>query len=242
MHAFTRVSFTAQLHAESWPRVTRGRGWESELMQSAHYFDDADIRRMLMGNDGDLAQAIGLIDRQLRDNLCGWLRKRCPMLDADALANVWSEMVLCVLKTIRAGRFDATRPLLPWLCRILYARAVDDARRQRSREEMLVRLAHALRQRGRSRMVAAVEDRREVVQLIEEAIATVPPQQRRVLQAFVDHYPASGAMERLRELVSRVTGRVETLASVKRALQEARVKVRRFLWRKGYCLGENGIP
>lgn len=210
-------------------------------MEIRRCFDDKEIRRLLAGSEGELAEALTLIDRQLRDRMCGWLHKRCPLMDAETLANTWSEAILCLLQAIRAGRFDPARPLLPWLCQTLHARAVDHARRSRCRQDVLTMLGVALRQRRvqPSGIAASAEERREVVQLIREAIGRLPAQQQLVLQVFVDHYPDSASMERLREEVGRASGRTETLASVKRALQEARVKVRAFLRRKGYSLGDS---
>jgi hypothetical protein len=68
----------------------------------------------------------------------------------------------------------------------------------------------------------------------------LPTRQQMALQVFVEHFPESQAMEVLRDEVGRRSGRVETLAAVKRALQEARATVRIFLRRKGYSIGKRG--
>lgn len=64
---------------------------------------------------------------------------------------------------------------------------------------------------------------------MSEAILRLARDQRRVArvvyQTFVDHFPATEDMEALRQRVSDVTGCEETLATVKRALQEARRKI-----------------
>ena len=56
----------------------------------------------------------------------------------------------------------------------------------------------------------------------------------------MDNYPETKDMEVLRQEVSRMTGREETLVSIKRALQEGRNKVRQLLERKGYTIGKRG--
>ncbi len=211
-------------------------------MEITQVFDDERVRRLLVGSDADMAYALTLIDRHLRNRLCGWLRKHFGALDPEELANAWADTLLSVLQAVRAGRFDAGRPLLPWLCQIAHARAVDQARRARCRHELLATLGQAARAAGVSRhgMAAGPEEQHEIMHLIHEAIETLPARQQRVLQVFVDHYPESRNMEWLRAEVGRQSGRVETLASVKRALQEARAKVGSFLRRKGYTVGEGG--
>jgi hypothetical protein len=76
--------------------------------------------------------------------------------------------------------------------------------------------------------------------LIRDAVSALPRKQRVVLQAFLDHYPETKDMEVLRQEVSRMTGVEETLAAVKRALQEGRNKVRQLLEKKGYTFGKRG--
>ena len=58
------------------------------------------------------------------------------------------------------------------------------------------------------------------------------------MQVFVDDYPDTADMQELRRLVSERTCEPETLAAVKRALQEARAKVREHLRSREYGLGE----
>ena len=49
------------------------------------------------------------------------------------------------------------------------------------------------------------------------------------MQVFADYYPDTAIMDALRRLVSAETGEEETLASVKRALQEARRKAQEYI-------------
>jgi hypothetical protein len=105
---------------------------------------------------------------------------------------------------------------------------------------VLAAVGRALRdtQAGRRWMTLPASEKGEVMALIREAIGTLPATQRRVLQVFVDAYPESRSMKALQDGVSSVTGRPATLASVKRALQEGRDKVRRLLRSRGYALVE----
>jgi hypothetical protein len=78
------------------------------------------------------------------------------------------------------------------------------------------------------------------MRIIREAISRLPQNQKVVFQAFLDHYPETMVMKVLRQEVISRTRREVTLASVKRALQEGRKKVRQQLERKGYTLGKRG--
>jgi DNA-directed RNA polymerase specialized sigma24 family protein len=213
-----------------------------DMMAMTDVFDDARVCRLLAGTDVDIAHALTLINNRLRNRLCGWLRKRFRRLRSDDLASAWADTLLGVLQAIRAGRFDANRPVLPWICRIAYARAVDRGRRAHCHQKTLENYGQMLRETGiqRHEMAIGPDEQHEVVGLVHEAIAMLPTRQQLVLQVFVEHYPESRAMEVLRDEVGARTGRVETLAAVKRALQEARATVRTFLRRKGYSIGQRG--
>jgi len=77
-------------------------------------------------------------------------------------------------------------------------------------------------------------ERNEVFELMRAAIPTLPPKAGIVIRVFIEHFPETESMERLRELVSKVTCKEETLAAVKRGLQDGREALREVLRRKGY--------
>jgi DNA-directed RNA polymerase specialized sigma24 family protein len=207
-------------------------------------FPEQHVRGLLVGTDEEIGEALGLIDRHLRSRVCGWLRRRFPGLAPDDLASAWAETLVGIWEAARDRRFDPGRPLLPWLCHIAHARAVDHTRRATTRAEALAAVAVALRssQAGQRWQLLDEAERAEVLQLIRDAIAQLPAQQQRVLDVFVAHYPETRSMKVLQREVSRVTGRAETLAAVKRALQEGRRKVRAFLRTKGYAIEHRGNP
>lgn len=203
----------------------------------ADMFDELEVRMCLAGGEEDkIAVGLEIIHKQLRGRLCAWIRKSFPGLTADDLATTWSETLLGILEVARAGRFDGERPLFPWLCQILKARAIDHLRRQTTREEALVAVGRALRSTQVGQFWRALDEveRNEVMALIREAINLLPTQQQTVFRIFVAQYPETKNMNVLQREVARVTGRAQTLAGVKRALQEGRHKVRAFLMRKGY--------
>jgi DNA-directed RNA polymerase specialized sigma24 family protein len=222
----------------------RGTGLEVTAVDGTIPFPEEDVRGLLAGTDEEIGRALALIDRHLRRRLCGWLRRRFPGLASDDLANAWAETLVGAWEAARARRFDPGRPLVPWLCHIANARAVDYTRRATTRAEALAAVAVALRasQAGRQWQLLGEGERAEVLQLIRAAIDQLPDQQRRVLDVFVAHYPETRSMTALQREVSRMSGRAETLAAVKRALQEGRRKVRAFLRTKGYAVEKRGNP
>jgi hypothetical protein len=63
-----------------------------------------------------------------------------------------------------------------------------------------------------------------------------------VLQAFVEHYPRTRRLDVLQQEVSRAAGGPVSQASVKRALQEGRRKLREALAGRGYAPAWRGEP
>ena len=205
-------------------------------MESLNTFNEQRVRTLLLGSHAEVSGALEQIVCHLRDGLSGWIRKCFPGMAPEDLADVWQDTLVDVLKIVKDGRFDATRPLVPWLCTLAYRRATDITRRKTSSSEVLERVGRELagtdvgeRWRGLSTM-----QRDEALELTLEHILTLPRMQRVVLQVFSDRYPETARMEVLRAEVSRALGDEVTLAAVKRALQEGRRKVREYFEQKGY--------
>ena len=209
-------------------------------MKSTNIFDEERIRSLLCGGDREVAEALTQIVCHLRTSLCGWLRRNFPGLTPEDLADTWQETLLSVITAVRSGRFDARRPLIPWLCTIAYRRATDVTRRRSSARDALAAVGRAIAgtSTGQRWKELDAQERTEALELTLEHIETLPNLQRLVLRTFSDHYPESRDMNVLRDLVSRTRGEQATLASVKRALQEGRRKLREFLQRNGHGLNK----
>ncbi|TMQ33737.1 MAG: hypothetical protein E6K70_11455 [Planctomycetota bacterium] len=204
--------------------------------------DEDSIPLLLAGSEEQIADGLALIDRLLRQRLCRWLRRRFPALSAEDLGDAWGSTLVCVLQSVRSRRFATNQPIAPWLRKIVYARAADQTRRKTRHEEILkiacTTLCTGRRPHGAPAVNATREEFRDV---ICAAIKGLPRNQRIVLEAFVDCFPETHNMEILRSNVSRVTGRDQSLPSVKRALQEGRHKVREFLSSRGFVPGDVSI-
>ena len=203
-------------------------------------FDEEQVRLLLIGTEEEIGQALSLIENHLRRRICVWLRKQQAWMSSEDLADAWQETLMGVCKAVRAKRFDANQPLIPWLLSIASARGIDQRRRKTSRKRALAAVGEALRgtRVGRVWEVRLAEERNEILACVRAEILRLPEKQRRVMQVFDEGYPDTKDMQVLRVEVSKVSGQEETLASVKRALQEARRKVRDCLKAKGYEIGK----
>jgi DNA-directed RNA polymerase specialized sigma24 family protein len=211
-------------------------------MEVGTAFNDEDVRILLIGSEDELSHGLAEIDHHLRAGLCGMVRHEFPGIPSEDLADLWGCVLMNLLEMVRESRFDADRPLLPLLCRLARARATDLVRRRQAHENLVAGVGAALRdtQTGSEWVRMSVAERREAMALIRTAIGTLPQRQRVMMQVFVENYPEAADMQVLRQLVSERTGLPETLAAVKRALQEARAKVRDYLRSRGYGLGKGG--
>lgn len=205
-------------------------------MTSTAQFDEEAVKILLLGSAEEINDGLYLIDREFRRALSGWIRHRFPGIPSADVGELWGDTLLGLFKKIKAGRFDADRPLVPLLKRILRARATDRVRRAGSADRQLQALAESLRDTptGSAWNAYALIDRKKILEGIRNAIRPLPPRQKLVMEVWVSNYPESESMEFLRRAVSIETDQEETLAAVKRALQEARIKVREWLTERGY--------
>ena len=194
-------------------------------------FNDEHVRLLLCGDRDDIGQALQKIIEHLQNPIYRWLRKKFPGLPSEDLADCWADMLANLFEKVSKNDFDPDRPLRPLIYKIAHSRATDKLRRQTSYQDAMAAVGEMLRNTKVGREWNILDDllKRDVLNQIQEAIMTLPEKQRIVMQVFVDNYPETKSMESLRFEVGKVTGCEETLASVKRALQEARVKVREFL-------------
>jgi RNA polymerase sigma factor (sigma-70 family) len=203
------------------------RSEEEQMEQLTQAFEDREVRQLLLGEESDLAEAFTQVDAHLRKRFVKGARERLPGLRPEDLADAWQDTLRDLLKAVRAGSFSADRELAPWLWTIFIRRAFDNLRRKERYQGMLERIRARLDGTTVGDVFGTMEEeeRSHVLMLIRQAVARLPARQQTVIQAFVDHFPASENKEALRERVSEITGREETRATVMRALGEARRKV-----------------
>ncbi|HEV3256740.1 MAG TPA: hypothetical protein VG013_07675 [Gemmataceae bacterium] len=210
-------------------------------MKEARAFDEEKVQRLLAGSDAEADEAVALIHEHLRDLVGAWLHSHFPGAAPDDLANIWAQTLVSVLTAARLRRFQVGESLLPWLRAIAYRRAVDHIRRVTAWQKLLETLRHALReaQGGQLGRLSQAECQ-EVMRLIRQPIHTLSDKQLLVFRVWAEGYPETTDMKVLRQEVVRVTGKEQTLTSIKRSLQEARRKVRDFLRARGYDPWQGG--
>ena len=197
-------------------------------MGQTEFPDEEEVKILLIGDKSEIGQALELIRKNCENHVCAWIRREFPGISSHDLTDIWQETLIAIFKAAEEERFDPDPPFSPWIFRIAYYRAVDHCRRTTRDKEALEAVGEALRGTNIGFLWKTMREveRRELLELVQEDVAELPRKQRIVIQAFIDNFPDSRSMEVLRKEVLKLTGREETLASVKRALQEARKKIR----------------
>jgi DNA-directed RNA polymerase specialized sigma24 family protein len=215
--------------------------WE-EIVGQAEGFDDEEARLLLLGSEEEKRRGFTLINDHLSAPVCGWLRrKRFPGLSSRQLADLWVDTLIELMAEVKSGKYDGETKLFSYLCQVTLTNAIDRYRKQK-RDKIVQAIGDALAgtDAGGFWKGLTPPERREAMALIQDAVPGLPTKQKQVLQAFISNFPESQDMHQLRKFTSELTGAEETLAAVKRALQEGRRKVRTVLTRKGYRPRDTG--
>ncbi len=164
-------------------------------------------------------------------------RSELPPEDFDDL---WHETNRQLAQCVRDGGVRREGSLFALVCTIAKRLAARHVRRLAARRTVsLFDKLEDTRDRRPWADLSPIE-RAELFELMKGAIPALPQKAGTVMQVFIDHFPESESMERLRKMVSEVTGREETLAAVKRGLQDAREGLRSHFRRKGYDFRRGG--
>lgn len=206
----------------------------------------AEISLLLVGGAAAdterVKQGLALVFRHWARPVFTILRGLHPPSDLSTadFPDLWQETVQGLTVRVRNGYLREEGSLFSLVCTIARRLAVRHVERRPARAT--VPLIDDLVSGGGRRPWADLDplERAEVFQLIREAIPALPPKAGTVIRVFIERFPESLSMERLREQVSEETGREETIGGVKRGLQEAREGLRERLRRKGYDFRTGG--
>jgi DNA-directed RNA polymerase specialized sigma24 family protein len=204
---------------------------------------DENIRLLLSCGDADeIRQGISLVYAELRDPICGWIKRLYPGITTEELDDLWHDTMKEFYEQVMVGQYDGSRKVFSDLCQIIKTDAIDRLRRHETREKILQAIGDELRgtETGRKWKNADPLVRHEILELIRDAGTQLVGKQRIVLELWVANFPESKKLAVLRRLTSEVTGEEETVAAVKGALREAKKKLRQVLARKGYDYTEPG--
>jgi hypothetical protein len=223
--------------------LIRGNGWTatecvlSRESDMAGTLGDKDVERritlLLQGDEADRCRAIALIDHHFRHALCGAARRYNRGMD---LGNLWGETLSWFNSYSQGIDYDASKSPIPLLRKEMQRRAIDGRRRDVIQGRILQELANRLRgtHTGEWWQNLSPLERQEVQVELAKSIAGLPGRQGQVWRIFVLHFPATASMARLRELVEEEHGECVSLASVERALQEGRKKIRAIFAERGF--------
>lgn len=204
-------------------------------LTTSELFDEEYVRLLLDGSSEEVADGMQRIHDSLSEGMWGYVRKHFPGVQSEDF-DIWADTLMALHQMIVAGKFDSERPLLPLLYELVRRKATDKLRRRTTSDAYIEAMSDALSDTviGDNWSRFSPDERTEVMELIRRAIADLPARQKQVMELFVDNFPESKNMESLRTFVANQSSELVTLASVKRALQEARRKVREYLDVKGY--------
>lgn len=197
-------------------------------MKSTEVFDEEEVKILLLGNKNEIGEALKKIQGAWEKPICAWIRKKNPGIFPEDLADIWQETLLGILKAVTNERFNPEGSLKAWVTTIARNRTYDRYRRKHREEKALNAIGAALKmtETGAKWREINSKDRAETLSLLRAEISKLPYKQRVVIRVFVEGYPETDSMEILRLEVSKITKEEETRASVTRALQEARKKMR----------------
>ncbi len=234
-------------------RLRRTPGiWESSLelglrchVEATKTIDEKDEEATLWlvaGDPADIDRGLVYVANTYEKRVCGFLRRKFPGMSIDDILDGWGDVLLELVVAARAGKLRIDGSIGSWLMTVAKRCAIDRLRRRTSADAVVATVASCLKGTSAGRAWASLNevDRAEVSDEIERAICVLPEKQRMTMQAFADGFPDTENMEELRREVSRRAGEEVTLASVKRALQEARAKVGPILDRRGFGSAKRG--
>jgi DNA-directed RNA polymerase specialized sigma24 family protein len=188
----------------------------------------ADPEFGLVALDADFRKDIGRCIKSV-----GW------SFDSHEIWDVYQQVLLELVEMVREDRVDTNEPLLPLVKTIARRRAVDHLRKKghrpkRNLDGVFEKLAEALsssnlnlRWKYLDRMV-----QQEFRAALMEEVSQLPTKQRVVAEARINHFEES--WETVKEEVSRVTRKKETVVAVKSAWRDAKEVLRDKLTRRNF--------
>ena len=219
-------------------------------MDSPFDGDDEEIKRLLTGNNEEVAEGLNRVDQRYRYRICGLLRVCFPQMLSEDLSEVWQETLVSLYSMADSGRFDLEGSIEGLLRTMASRRGQDRMRRNAAWQRPIDALVKDLKEPQLVEKWQALKALQggEAIELVNESVEKLPPRQKLIWRVYVAHYPDSAQLDYLTEQVRKVIGSqgadggVEesgtTLSkkAVSSALHAGRAKIREDLKRKGYDL------
>lgn len=188
----------------------------------------ADPEFGLVALDADFRKDIGRCIKSV-----GW------SFDSHEIWDVYQQVLLELVEKVRGGKVDTNEPLLPLVKTMARRRAIDHLRKKghrpkRNLDGAFEELAESLSSSNlnlRWRYLDSLAQKEFRVALMEE-ISKLTAKQRVVAEARINHFEES--WDTVKEEVSRVTGKQETVVAVKSAWRDAKDVMRDNLTRRNF--------
>jgi DNA-directed RNA polymerase specialized sigma24 family protein len=215
-------------------------------LKQSNTFDETEIALLLIEGGSQRAEGLRRLDKEYRVRVGAYLRARFPGMRPEDIAECYSDVLIQVIEALGAydrdaaeSSFNPDKPLLPYLLKIAFRRGIDRLRKAKRHEEFIQAVGSALSETdlGRHWKGLTLPERQEIRAEACKAIAKLPPKERLVWGIFLDRFMETGerpSEQELHALVCEKAGPEHTFVSVKRALNNGRVAVRRHLEAKGY--------
>ncbi|WZO97340.1 sigma-70 family RNA polymerase sigma factor [Isosphaeraceae bacterium EP7] len=219
-------------------------------MNETSDFDETEIAVLLIGGKTDRDEGLRKLDEAYRMRVCACLRSHFPGMRPQDVAECYSDVLIHFMRILDAPAsstqstsFNPDEPILPFLLTIARRRGVDWLRRARRHDEFIQYVGSSLGGTEAGVCWKGLEAvvRGEIRDEVRMAIAKLPSKERLVWSVFFEALEATGdrpSEQDLCELVRKKDGPNHTFISVKRALSNGRVSLRRHLETRGYQASE----
>ena len=186
---------------------------------------------------------IRVLHEDFREVILAYIKKHAWGLQLADWMDIYQKTMLQLIQRSREPHFDHRRPLA-LVFRIVKCRARDTLRRKKHRanpdNDAILNYVGKDFSESDIGIKLRYPDRvvwQEFRQNLYEVIAALPERQRIVARAFVDNYEDFRERDTytlLAELVSKITGKPETVVAVKNAWLEAKQKIVKEMTRRGF--------
>jgi DNA-directed RNA polymerase specialized sigma24 family protein len=200
---------------------------------------EAEVLRLLLGDEDDIVEAIRRIDQSrvdgVRAPVCGTIRRHFPGLSSEQLADCWGNALVCLVKLARDDELTEDSDLAKLLYVIMQRRAIDALRiLQRRPTSIEISVGDGLERipcpRCRRGDPVVLE---ELLIVTVEAAKQLVNRQRQAWLAYIRLGLDANQTELAIEL-SVMTGIRWTGKNAKKALDDGRPKIQEYLRRRGY--------
>jgi RNA polymerase sigma factor (sigma-70 family) len=199
--------------------------------------DEDDLKLLLGGKPEEQEQGLEALYETYSKPLWSFVLRRFPGLTHEDVGEIVNDTFISTWQRIEDKSFDLNRPLRSFLFNVVRNKAIDRLRQYKARVDITIEaditeVADRI-QGTEAGMQWRMASARDMILTIQHAflifLRTLPDVQRTVAQIMADKFPEEmGQEETANEILAR-TGKLPTVASIKRARAEIRRKFKEYL-------------